>query len=360
MTIVWIWRHPQELSYLLSNNDGHFALFGYSARYYDIHLVVPSHFDGDVSRDNYVIHGRTQFSSCLDVVQQLNPDAVVCYGPFGEQEWPQVRLRAPQAVFCLDYAGGPLCDLDGKAPGTAGLFDFVFTAHETQAQWLRDLGVRARKSRGVDCEVYKPMPMKKLWRAIYPANFSPGKRNPLVAQYLEQYKPKKPSLFLGNFENFSIVEMTACGGIPLNKPGIPQRNGIEMSPRCGHPVMPLLYNASEVCIVGSQEEAGPWIALESMACGVPAIIMGDCEWGVADAFRELERDFGGCRVVDPLPDAIHVGVESLLSDYRHESQNARTAIVARYDWFPHFYDVVDRCLKNAVGLKQAGQGLDAA
>jgi glycosyltransferase involved in cell wall biosynthesis len=353
---VFQFRHSYE--YLLTMHDGHTETWSYQSRYYDCHVIAPANFEGSFTRDGYTVHGRQDFAQVLDFIEQAGPwDAVVCYGPFNEEGWPLVKARAGNAVLCLDYGGGPICDLEGNPPVGAALFDHIFVAHETQAAYLRERGVSASKARGVPTNHFRPIPgTPKLWHVISPSTFVPGKRNALVAQYLEQYAPAKPSLFIGSFEHPAIVDMVRCGGIPLNKPSIPFRNNIQIGPRAPAAAMPLLYNAAEVCIVGSQEEAGPWVALEAMACGVPTIVMADCAWLVSEAFAALERQYGGCHVVPPDPGAIHEAVEGLLTDYATESKMARDAVIRFYDWFP-MYNTIDLELKNRAGLKAAGQVL---
>jgi glycosyltransferase involved in cell wall biosynthesis len=117
--------------------------------------------------------------------------------------------------------------------------------------------------------------------------------------------------------------------------------------------MPLIYNAAEVCIVGSQEEAGPWVAMEAMACGVPTIVMEDCAWLVAEAFKEVA--FGaGLYVVPPSIEAIHDAVEIAMMNPHVDSESAREIAVKHYDWWP-MYREIDQRLKNLVALRQAGQ-----
>jgi glycosyltransferase involved in cell wall biosynthesis len=354
MKIAYVWSFRHNFTYLMTADDGHFETFRYLSRYYDVELFAPADFTGSFVRDHFAVHGRDDFAAVLEFFVERGPfDVVVCYGPFNEAAWPLVLMRAGKAVVCLDYAGGPLCDLNGRAPEGAWQFDHVFTAHETQARWLRELGVSATKARGVPTNRFRPIPgMPKQWGIICPTTFVPGKRPPLIAQVAEQYAPHKPSLFIGNFENPAIVEMTKQGGIPLNKPEVAHRNGIQLGGRAPYAVMPLLYCASEVCITGSQEEGGPWVALEAMACGVPTIVMADCAWGVSEAFAELERDYpGSCKVVPPSPDAIYAAIEELRTV---DGTAARRAIVERYSWFG-MYDAIDRELKNRVAFKQAGR-----
>lgn len=356
MRLLWVFQYTHSFEYLMTMHDGHSESWAYLSRYYDVHVMAPANFTGCFTRDHYTAHGRPTFEELLPLIEEMGPwDAILCYGPFGQVEWPTVKMRSGNAVFCLDYAGGPLCDLDGNAHPAGKLFDHVFTAHETQATFLRERGVAATKARGVPTNVYRPIPgVPKLWHVICPNTMVPGKRNPLVAQYCEQYAPQKPSLFMGGFENPAIVDMIKCGGIPLNKPEVEHRNNIQLGGRAPYAAMPLIYNAADVLVTGSQEEAGPWVALEAMACGTPVVVMADCSWLVAEAFAELEHDYGGVRVVPPNPTAIHEAVEDLLSYGPQIAYLARDAIVKRYDWWGQ-YEAVDSTIKRLVGLRAAGQ-----
>jgi glycosyltransferase involved in cell wall biosynthesis len=354
MRIVYLWRHSLTYEYVMTNVDGHFETFAYLSRYYDVELMLPSPTPGDFSRDGYRVTLRPSVNDLLLKLQAEPADAVVCYGPFNEPEWPLVRQVAGNAFFVLDYAGGPFCDVNGLAWPSASQFDAIFVAHETQAVAMRALGYPAVKARGVPTSRFAPQPVQKLWHVFYPATFSPAKRHPLVAQYCEQYAPEKPSLFCGWMEPsfLGYLEMARVGGIPLNKPGA-LRNGIQFGCRAPYAAMPLLYSASEVVIVGSQEEGGPWAALEAMACGTPAIVMADCKWQTAEAFQALADEFpGSCVVADPLPTAIHAAVEALRMV---PPERPRSAIVSRYDWFRDQYDVTDRTIKNGVAFKMAGR-----
>jgi hypothetical protein len=354
--ILWVHQHRHAFDYLLSMHDGHTETWAYQSRDYQLEVVSLANFDGVFTKDGYLVHGRSSLEAVHAFIRETGPwDAIVCYGPL-VGDWRAVKEAAGKAVVALDYGGGPLCDLNGGRHPHADGFDHVFVAHETQARFLCGIGVPATKARGVPTNTYRPLSgVPKEWHVFCPNTFVGGKRNALVAQYCEQYAPRLPSLFLGAMEHPGLVDMTRCGGIPLNKPDIPFRNKITIGPRAPAAAMPLLYNASEFCVVGSQEEAGPWVALEAMACGVPTIVMADCGWFVAEAFAELERDFGGVRVVPPSPDAIHVALEEMRTTYAHECVQARRAIVERYDWFAQ-YDSTDRVLKNLAAFKEAGQG----
>lgn len=359
MRIVYAWRPSSlDLSYWLTNCDGHFETFGYLARYYDVSLVVGG-FEGVFQRNQFTVYGCGQDAQAFAAkIADLKPDALICYGAAMCAEWGMYRAAAPQAFFCLDYGGGPLMDYDGTVLPMLRDFDHVFVAHETQATMLRDQGVRATKARGVPLHRYRPMPeVPKLWHVFCPTTFVAGKRPSLVAQYCEQYAPPKPSLFCGWMEDPTIVDMVRCGGIPLNKPDVPWRNGIQLGGRVPYPIMPLLYNASEVVVCGSEEEAGPWVVMEALACGTPAIVMSDCEWGVAQECKMNAHRRSALRVVDPHPDAIHAAIEDLniaLWPVEEMQRSAREIAVRLWDWWPMYVEI-DRVLKNGVAFKQAGQ-----
>lgn len=358
MKIAYIWPRSRHDAlghdYWLTNTDGHFATFAYLARYYTVQILAGASVPLDTMRDAYAIRLRPDWSQRLELLCDLAPDVVVCYGPLIE-DWHEVRELCPQAVVALDYGGGPLTDFNGNVSAAAGQFDWIFTAHETQASLLRAGGAKASKARGVPTNVYMPMTIPKIWHIFCPTTFAAGKRPALAAQYCEQYAPKLPSLFCGFMEHPAVVDMTRSGGIPLNKVGPVSRNGIQFGGRIPYPLMPLTYSASEIVVCASQEEAGPYVPMEAMACGVPTIVCTDMEWRAAEAFKELAEIFqGGIHVVDPSPEAIHQAVNTIMADYKRESLAARAAVLARYDWWP-MYREIDQRLKNLVAFKQGGQ-----
>lgn len=367
MNIAYVWpagcSSSLTLDYWLTIADGHAEVLTYLARYYSVQVFAGCFTPVDTMRDGFALRLRPEWSDRLQLLRDFQPDAVVCYGPAIEACWDEVRDACPNAVLALDYGGGPLTDLNGNVRQECRRFDWIFTAHETQARLLRDGGVRATKARGVPTNRYRPMPgVAKRWHVFCPTTFVAGKRPGLVAQALEQFAPEKPSLFAGWMEHPAVVDMVRWGNIPLNKAGVQLRNNIELAGRIPYALMPYCYNASQVCITGSGEEAGPYVPLEAMACGTPAIVMADMEHAAADAFRELcaDNQGRGLRVVAPSPEGIHAAIESILADYEAESKAARRAILRSYEWFSSFYAPVDRILKNCVGLKQAGQPVEYA
>lgn len=354
MKIAYCFTHPLPVDYLLGNNDGHFAWFAYASRYYEVALFVPNGQRGTIQRDNYSIVCAENAEKVAEALAAYQPDALVCYGPVEQREWASYLAAAPNAVHALDYGGGPIAKENGEPLAGVERFAHIFTAHETQAQVLRDQGVSASRARGVPLSTFRPMEgVAKQWLVLSPSTFVPGKRLSLIAQTLEEYAPHEPSLFAGWLEHPAVVDMVKCGGIPLNRPGIPQRNNITICGRIPAPVMPLVYNASRVVISASQEEAGPWVVMEALACGTPAIVMADAEWGVADAFREIADDMA-LQVVDPWPQNIWEAIE--VARFVTPEQ-CRMLAVHHWDW-RKMSDTIDRVLKNLVGLKQAGQRLE--
>lgn len=357
LRIIWVFRHRQSREYLLTTNDSRFETLAYMARQNEVYVCTLADFDGEFVRSTlpesgyFRVAAHQGFAEVLTDIRVLEPDVVVCEGAPAELEWSQVRDAAPNAYFCMYYGGGPIVDLDGSAHPGLAQFDHVFTPHEAQARLLRELGVKATKAFGIPLNRFRPMPeVPKLWHCFYPAEFSPTKRHVILAQYIEQYAPPKPSLFTGGFGYPEIVQQVRDGNVRLSNPG-PHRNNIQIGCRIPHAMMPMAYNAAEVVVCTSQEESGPLIVTEAMACGTPVIVMADCEWAVSDAFRELEDLFAMPRVVDPWPAAIHEAIQSIDEARGLYSWKARRAMVQAYDWWS-MYETMDQEFRNAIAFKR--------
>jgi hypothetical protein len=356
LRIIWVFRHRQSREFLLTSLDSRFETLAYMGRQNEVYVCSLADFDDEFVRSTlpesgyFRVSGHSDFNAVLADIQSLQPDVVVCEGAPGEGEWPYVKNAAPGAYLCLYYGGGPIVDLDGSAHPGLAQFDHVFVPHDAQARLLSGLGVKVTRAFGIPLNRFRPMPeVPKLWHCFYPAEFSPTKRHALLAQYVEQYAPAKPSLFTGGFGYPEIVQQVRDGNVRLNNPG-PHRNNIHIGGRIPYAMMPIAYNMAEVVVCTSQEESGPLIVTEAMACGTPVIVMSDCEWAVADAFRELRDRYTMPAICSPSPTAIHRTIEMIFKARDYYSSAAREAMVNRYDWWS-MYETMDQEFRNAAAFK---------
>lgn len=357
LRIIWVFKHQQTFEYLLTTNDSRFETLAYMGRQNEVYVCSLANFDGEFVRSTlpesgyFRVSGHNDFAKVLTDIRALDPDVVVCEGAPVEFEWIHVRNAAPNAYFCLYYGGGPIVDLDGSAHPGLEQFDTVFTPHRSQARILSDLGVRAVFAFGIPLNRFRPMPeVPKLWHCFYPAEFSPTKRHVLLAQYIEQYAPLKPSLFTGGFGYPDIVQQVRDGNVRMNNPG-PHRNNIVVAGRIPHGMMPITYNMAEVVVCTSQEEAGPLVVTEAMACGTPVVVMSDCEWAVTESFQRLKEVWGVPLITVPWPSGIQSAIEQIMSDYSRYSRDSRQAMVAMYDWW-EMYETMDKDFRNTVAFKR--------
>lgn len=366
MTVAWVFRHKQAYEHVLTTADARFETLAYWARQNRVDVLAPCDTPQVFTRGTpppvsglFTVHALPDFSSVLGRLAELKPQVVVYEGcPVDDAEPEQVRAATPDAFLAFYYGGGPFLDVHGIPHPMLRKYEAIFVPHRTQARMLAAHGITARVAYGVPTHIFRPLPeVPKLWHALVPTAFVPSKRPVLPAQYVEQYAPPKQSLFLGRLEHPDIIDMVRMGGIPLNMDG-PHRNNVRVGGHAPQALMPFLYNAAEVVILGSQEEGHPNVIMEAMACGTPCIVMADCEWEVAAAFQELitEGYAPGIQVVPPSTSAIFTAVETALSDPAVSARRARAAIVDHYPWW-NMYETIDHWTRSGLGLKLAGQAI---
>lgn len=362
--LAWIWRHAQDVSYLLHTQDARFETLSYMARQHHVLAIAPSaegwgyqmRRSSRPESGQFLVAAMPTFDSVLQAVEQFAPDVIVCEGGFEEPEWAQVFERFPSTYTCLYYGGGPFWNEQNDPFPMTYQWQCIQVPHEVQRQWLKNHDVpRVVRGWGPPPHWFRPLGLPKQLHVFCPGNFAPGKRPALVAEALERLpNVDKPSLFSGQCDNLSVLEHTRVGGIPMNNPG-PARNGIIFSGRVPQPLMPWVYNLSEVVVLGSQEEGHPNASFEALLCGTPAIVMSDCEWLVAEAHQQLiDKGFIGwsLQVVEPNALAISAAIEQAMQ--RAVPASARAAVLAEYHWW-RMYEATDRMIRTGLGLWQAGQ-----
>ncbi len=104
---------------------------------------------------------------------------------------------------------------------------------------------------------------------------------------------------------------------------------VAFRPAVPHHMLPLWYNAADLCIIPSRYETFGMVALEAMACGVPVIAsrVGGLQETIIDGVT-------GLLVWPPRPEALAHSIASLLADEearRRLGEEARRRAQA-YDW----------------------------
>jgi D-inositol-3-phosphate glycosyltransferase len=96
-----------------------------------------------------------------------------------------------------------------------------------------------------------------------------------------------------------------------------------------HPLLPLYYNAADVCVMPSYYESFGMVALESMACGTPVI--ASHVGGLANLVRDGQT---GYLISWRCPEPFAERLEVLLSndDLRERMGVAARAVAEEYSW----------------------------
>ena len=87
------------------------------------------------------------------------------------------------------------------------------------------------------------------------------------------------------------------------------------------------YTGAKLLAVPSRREAMSIVALEAGACGTPVILTTAC------GFDEVKNV--GCKIVQPLPDELYSGMQSMLSSsnsLKEAGKNFQSLILQKYTW----------------------------
>ncbi len=152
-------------------------------------------------------------------------------------------------------------------------------------------GISTSYAFGTNTKFFTPKKTPKIWDGFLPAAYAAWKRQQLFADALGD-----KGLLCGPKQE---VE-TECFEYP-------EEMGVLTLPNMNQEVLPYLYSASYALVNTATQWGGCQRSiLESMACGVPAIVMGDSKrnaWYIEDS--------GIGFVVDPDPNSIRAAIEKV-------------------------------------------------
>lgn len=161
---------------------------------------------------------------------------------------------------------------------------------------------------GVDPSKFKPLPSKKEYNAVLVADFRPKiKRNHLIIEAWKDVPGKLLLLARVNQPGIYGEYELKCRGI-IEELDLGDR--VIIQDFVPHAELPQLLNKCKIGIMTSSREAGSRAQVEMLACGLPVVVMSDCEGAV----NNMMRDEG--LISDPEPVAIATAVNSLLNNER--------------------------------------------
>lgn len=223
------------------------------------------------------------------LTQQLTafaPDVIIAWGSL-DRPWHQlVHERFPGIPKVLCFAGGTRNHI------AKSYFRVIVCESQVYIDDFTKAGVTATRGFGTNVRVFKPLGLPKTFNAIFPASFCFHKNLELFARSFEG-----AGLLVGNHNEPTVVSKVLSFGTPI------------MS-RVSSATLAYLYNLSRVTVVTCGPDGGAQrVVLESMACGVPVVVMSD-----HDRCVEFVRDSGFGRVCNAIDVDIREAVQSIIDN----------------------------------------------
>ena len=230
-----------------------------------------------IHQDNYDIRYYSPYEDFLEG----NPDILAVWGGAYAKEVQAVALADhPRKV--MFHAGG-----DMKS-GYLQAFNKLFIEWPYEEQELKSKGFNYTVAFGTNEHLFRPIPMQKMWDSVYPCAYADWKRHRLFADAFGER-----GLVCGSKQK---VE-TYCYEYPEQK-------GCTVLPNLPMSFLPYIYSAAFCTTVTASYFGGSQrTILESMACGIPAIVMSDAKRNCI-----YIEESGQGYIVEPEQDAIKEAV----------------------------------------------------
>lgn len=248
MKLCLLWDIEIPLYDLVAWQDGLYWALSELGKKHEVTICLRSPNDISFSRDNIEFIAGSNFH--IEAINN-NYDYVLLWGQLNQPILEQIIK--PKAGLC--FAGGPEESPMGKE------YDIIFTENKYINQKFLDQGYNAKVAFGINCDIFKPYPQPKLFKALYPAVFGLWKRQDLFAEAFG-----KDGVCIGRYQEhepqcLQWAQDAGCMTVPMILP---------------QSAMPYFYNASE-CIVSTatNDSGGQRTVLEAMACNIPIIVMSD-------------------------------------------------------------------------------------
>lgn len=255
---------------------------------HEVHYISGSALSGPLTipYKGYTISLVPSDEQLTQLIERLTPSVIVCWGSL-DRPWHQVvhdRFRTIPKVLC--FAGGP------RDHAAKSYFRVIVCESQVYIDDFTKAGVTAVRGFGTNVECFRPQRLPKRWDAIYPASLCFHKNLELFAKTFQSR-----GLCVGNHNEHTVASKILSFGTSL-------LHRVSSRTLCD------LYNMSRLTVVTAGREGGAQrVVLESMACGIPVIVMSD-----HDRCVEFVQASGFGRVVHPVECEILEAAEQLMSN----------------------------------------------
>lgn len=283
ISFVHDWEMP--VNEYLDNEDGLPKAIQLIAQNHNLQWITNGQ-NLTMSMGKYTLNSVPNEATLISLIKAHSPDVIVCWGGLDRPHWKLFHevFKSTPKVLC--FAGGPRHHI------AKSYFNVIVCESQCYIDDFTRVGVTAVRGFGTNIDVFRPLGLPKVWNAIYPASLCFHKNIELFARTFEG-----SGLCVGNHNENTIVSKVLSFGTPLMH-------------RVNSRTLADLYNMSRVTVITAGPEGGAQrVVLESMACGIPVIVMSDHDRCIE--FVEESR-FG--RVCHPVDTDIRETVQDLLNN----------------------------------------------
>jgi len=204
----------------------------------------------------------------------------------------------------LLFAGGPIKDEYFQN------FDMVFVESAINEDELSVYGIPNKRAFGVNTDMFKPEKQPKIWDGAFQATCASWKRLELFSKALGDR-----GVTCGRFQSEDPQPHIDC-----------RANGTMVFPEISYPAINSLINASHTVVNCSEMwGGGQRTTLESMAAGIPVIVMSD-----SPKNREFVEESGAGLIVEPKPEKIREAILTIKTWSEDEKRKGRKYVEGKW------------------------------
>ncbi len=278
------WHHP--LTEILDNEDGLPAAIDVIGRKHSVVWYTGGNTPLTFHHKSYTLHIVPTGEQLHSLLCIQSPDIIIAWGSL-DRPWHELvheRFKSTPKVLC--FAGGPTAHI------AKSYFKVIVVESQVYLDDFTKLGVTAVRGFGTNVKVFHPRKLPKRFDAIYPASLCFHKNIELFCHAMSGR-----GLCVGNHNEPTVASKILSLDVSLMH-------------RVSSNVLADLYNMSYVTVITAGPQGGAQrVVLESMACGIPVVIMSD-----HDRCIEFVKESGFGRICHPVDIEIREAVNDLIDN----------------------------------------------
>lgn len=273
--VAFVWNYDVQQIHLLYWWDGLRAAIDKLSEFHDVRVFT---------------------RQTVGLIDDFKPDVILVWGSIDSPLCDHIQTFGVPSAFL--YAGGP------KDHPNFLNFNHIFYESEVDGDEFRSRGHSTSRAFGTNTELFTIQKQPKIFDAIYPATFAKWKRHDIFANAMRGTR----SVALGFWQDVETECRTVCEDAGL------------LVLKAVHPeVLVGMYNASRATVLTADAVGGCQRAvLESLACGVPVVIMADN--------KKCQFDLPGISMATT-PEDVRAFA---LTESQHSPECLRRAVVENY------------------------------